>query len=127
MVVQEIMTVNPITVDVRDLLGKVESTLLDLDIRHVPVMDDGELKGIISDRDLAPWRGKDSAFRRGVRAGQIMSADLITVHPESELSEVVDTLIEQKIGALPVVDGSTQSLVGIISYIDILRALRNEL
>lgn len=127
MVVQQVMTQNPATVEVGDSLGRVEGVLLELDVRHVPVMDHGELKGIISDRDLGPWRTEDGGLRKAARAGQIMSADLITVNPESELTEVVDTMLEHKVGALPVVDASTQALVGIISYIDVLRAFRSDL
>lgn len=121
------MTQNPATVEVSDSLGRVEGVLLELDVRHVPVMDDGELKGIISDRDLSPWRTDGQGFSKAVRAGQVMSADLITVNPESELAEVVDTMLDHKVGALPVVDASTQELVGIISYIDVLRAVRGDL
>jgi CBS domain-containing membrane protein len=48
------------------------------------------------------------------------------VHPEAELSDVVDTMLDQKVGALPVVDQRTNSLIGIVSYIDILRAIRDD-
>jgi CBS domain-containing protein len=127
MVVQQVMTQNPATVDVSDSLGRVEGVLLELDVRHVPVMDQGELKGIISDRDLSPWRTADYGFQKGACAGQVMSAGLITVNPESELAEVVDTMLDQKVGALPVIDASTQALVGIVSYIDVLRAVRADI
>lgn len=121
------MTVNPITVDITDSLDAVEALLRELDVRHLPVLEDGVLTGIISDRDLGPWRTENDGLREAARAGQIMSADLITVNPESELTEVVDTMLEHKVGALPVVDASTQALVGIISYIDVLRAVRSDL
>lgn len=125
MVVQDVMTVNPVTVDITDSLEAVEALLRELDVRHLPVLEDGVLAGIISDRDLGPWRGDDVARGR-VHAGQIMSANLFTVHPEAALSEVVDTMLDQKVGALPVVDQRTSSLIGIVSYIDILRAIRDD-
>ena len=127
MVVQQVMTVNPVTVDAGDSLDWVEALLRELDVRHLPVLADGVLTGIISDRDLGPWRTEEArAARALVRAGEIMSANLLTVHPEAELSDVVDTMLDQKVGALPVVDSATQSLVGIVSYIDILRAVRDD-
>ena len=125
MVVQDVMTVNPVTVDITDSLDAVEALLRELDVRHLPVLEDGVLTGIISDRDLGPWRG-DEIARSRVHAGQIMSANLFTVHPEAELSDVVDTMLDQKVGALPVVDQRTNSLIGIVSYIDILRAIRDD-
>ncbi len=57
----------------------------------------------------------------------VMSADVIFVEPETELSDVVDLLIESKVGALPVVQPDTRAVVGIVSYIDVLRALREDI
>jgi acetoin utilization protein AcuB len=128
MVVQEIMTDNPVTVDAAAPLSHVERLLRELDIRHLPVLDGDALTGIISDRDLSPFRtertGPDG---REAVASQIMSADLLTVEPETELSEVIDTMIDQRVGALPVVSTNTRTLVGIVSYIDVLRAIRDDL
>jgi CBS domain-containing protein len=125
MVVQQIMTLNPVTVDASDSLDWVEHLLAEHDVRHLPVLADGVLTGIISERDIAPFRSSDEG-RAQVSAGQIMSSNLVTVSPETEVSEVVDTLLDQKIGALLVVDGASHSLVGIVSYIDVLRAVRDE-
>ena len=128
MVVQEIMTDNPITVESTDPIDRVEGLLRELDVRHLPVTDDGVLMGIISDRDLGPYRGEDDRVDRGeIRAAQIMSSDLLTVTPETELSEVVDTMLDQRVGALPVVATGTLNLVGIVSYVDVLRAVRDDL
>lgn len=116
------------TVEASDSLAQVEVVLREVGTRHLPVLDRGELKGIISDRDLGAWRNREqSAFKKSVSAGEIMSGDLLTVYPEAELAEVIDIMVDHKVGALPVIDASTQALVGIISYIDILRAVRSEL
>jgi acetoin utilization protein AcuB len=127
MVVQEIMTENPVTVDAADTIDRVEGLLRELDVRHLPVLDDGELLGIISDRDLGPFRAALEDERDPVTAAQIMSGDLITVTPETDLGEAVDTMLDQKVGALPVVANDTRNLVGIVSYVDVLKALRSEL
>lgn len=124
MVVQQIMTLNPVSVDASDSLEWVERLLAEHDVRHLPVLDDGVLAGIISERDVAPFRADDEC-RAQVSAGQIMSSNLVTVSPETEVSEVVDTLLDQKIGALLVVDAASNALVGIVSYIDVLRAVRD--
>lgn len=125
MVVQQIMTLNPVTVDASDSLEWVQRLLAEHDVRHLPVLDGGVLAGIISERDVAPFRGDDEC-RAQVSAGQIMSSNLVTVSPETQVSEVVDTLLDQKIGALLVVDAASNTLVGIVSYIDVLRAVRDE-
>jgi CBS domain-containing protein len=51
-----------------------------------------------------------------------MTGDPITVDEETELTEVIDLMIEHKVGALPVV--AEDKLVGIVSYVDVLKAAR---
>ena len=46
----------------------------------------------------------------------------MTVSAETELSELIDLMVEYKIGAVPVVEAGQARLVGIVSYIDILKA-----
>ena len=124
MVVQEIMTSDPVSVPLGASLEQVEGLLLELDVRHLPVVEDGQLKGIISDRDVAPYRWSQEDSPAGLTAAQLMSSDLITVAPEVELGEAIDIIIDQRIGALPVVEGESRQMVGIISYVDLLRAAR---
>jgi acetoin utilization protein AcuB len=47
------------------------------------------------------------------------------VDPETEVSEAIDLMIEHRIGALPVVEPDSTKLVGIVSYVDVLRAARD--
>jgi acetoin utilization protein AcuB len=56
-----------------------------------------------------------------------MSPDPISVEPDSEIGEVIGLLLDHKIGALPVVDEGAREVVGIISYVDVLRAFRGVL
>jgi acetoin utilization protein AcuB len=55
----------------------------------------------------------------------IMSADVIFVEAETDLGEVVDLMLESKVGAIPVVRPETREVVGIVSYIDVLRGVRD--
>jgi CBS domain-containing protein len=131
MVVADIMTAEPITADATDTVRSVLSTLLEMDIRHLPIVNDGQLVGIISDRDLkdvqTPILADDADIvqqeaRLEQPASRVMSSDVITVDPETELSEVVSLMVEHRVGAIPVVSPNTHSLVGIVSYIDVLKA-----
>jgi acetoin utilization protein AcuB len=56
---------------------------------------------------------------------RIMSADVVAVDPEAELGEIVDLLVDNRIGAVAVVRPGTRELVGIVSYIDVLKAVRD--
>ena len=112
---------------------EVASNMADVRVRRLPVVNrDKRLVGIISDRDLrALW---DPALDVQVRDGRVydrrvsdfMSADPLTVDSEDDIDEVIDLLIEHRVGAIPVVNAEGL-LVGIVSYIDVLRAARGQL
>ena len=88
---------------------------------------------MLSDRDLASLdvgrvlttEGAD-ALRRALAAPVVaaMSSDVISVEPEADLGDVIDLMIENKVGAIPVVLPDTREVVGIVSYIDVLRAVQ---
>jgi acetoin utilization protein AcuB len=131
MVVQDVMTRQPLVVSATDSVGSALAKLIEADVRHLPVVQDGALVGILSDRDFrealdilvnGPERGQGHSWDRPVSG--LMSGDVISVNPECDLAEVIDTMIDQKIGALPVVEEDSDEIVGIVSYIDILRAAR---
>jgi acetoin utilization protein AcuB len=54
-----------------------------------------------------------------------MSSDVIFVDVEADLAEVVELMLEHKVGAIPVVRSDSREVAGIISYIDVLRAVRD--
>lgn len=129
----DIMTNRPATADVRASVRSVMRQLMELDIRHLPIVDDGELVGIVSDRDLRDvtsllvTEGATTVERvlNGPIA-DVMSADVLSVDPEADVREIADLMIEHRIGAVPVVSPGTDELVGIVSYVDVLRAAKDE-
>jgi len=130
---RDVMTPNPITVTPQATLAEVWDLMREADIRHVPVARGGTLIGMLSDRDLASLdvgrvlttEGAD-ALRRALGAPVVaaMSSDVISVEPEADLGDVIDLMIENKVGAIPVVLPDTREVVGIASYIDVLRAVQ---
>jgi acetoin utilization protein AcuB len=136
MVARELMTLNPVVVTPDATVAEVWDLMREREIRHVPVVDRGTLVGMLSDRDLAHFdmsrlltvEGAEALRRElGTPVVRIMSADVVTVQPETELGEIVDLLIEHRIGAVPVVDPAGGGPIGIISYVDVLAALRDSL
>lgn len=131
---QDVMTPNPVTVPLQATVAEVWDLMRERAVRHLPVLDDGTLVGMLSDRDLAQFdlarvftaEGAEALRHElGTPAVKAMSSDVITVGPEAELSEVVDLLVENRIGAVAVVRPETQELVGIVSYVDVLGAFRD--
>ncbi len=104
----------------------------DNDVRHIPIVEQGHVVGIISDRDLRCYLSDlflsepettPATARRTLTVRQIMQPKPVAVEPESDLSEVIECILDFKIGAVVVTDTEGR-LCGIISYEDILRAAR---
>jgi acetoin utilization protein AcuB len=131
-----LMTTYPVTVTTEATIAEALDIMRDLDVRHVPVVERGALVGMLSDRDLAHLDVAASLTEAGAEAlkrklmtpvVKAMTADVISVEPETELSEVVALLLEHRIGAIPVVHPDTRAVVGIVSYVDVLRAVQDSL
>ena len=133
MKVSELMTHDPVSIDSSASVADVCELMRERDIRHVPIVERGTLVGIASDRDLARLdlgsvlasEGPDW-LRQQLETPivRFMSPDVISVFPEMDIGDAVDLLIDHKVGALPVLRLETGELVGILSYIDVLKALR---
>ncbi len=95
-------------------------------IRHFPVVEDGRLVGIVSDRDLrsaTPALGdpaRAEALGR-ILVHEVMARDVATAHPDDPIEEAANAMRERKIGCLPVVEG--EALVGIVTSSDVMEAL----
>lgn len=134
MIARELMTPDPLTVTPQSSIAEAWDVMRELAVRHIPVVEDGVLVGMLSDRDLAQVDiarvlrdGGPDALREEMETPlvEVMSTDVISVEPETEVGEVIGLLIEHKVGALPVVEPGTREVVGIISYVDVLRALQD--
>ena len=131
---RDVMTPDPITVTPEATLAEVWDLMREADVRHVPVVQAGALIGMVSDRDLASLDvarvlttdGAD-ALRRALATPvvTIMSSDTISVEMEDDLEDVVDLMLEHKVGAVPVLRPDTRDVMGIVSYIDVLRGVQD--
>lgn len=135
----DIMTEDPMTADLDSKVEDAIRILQTLEIRHLPVLNArGELVGMVSDRDLRDVTraylladdveeasSEQSALEEPIT--KVMSTDVLTIGPATPIEEVIDLMLSTKVGALPVVDQKTRDLVGIVSYIDVLRELADAL
>jgi acetoin utilization protein AcuB len=129
MKVREMMTGAPISVGSDTPVFDARQTMLKERIRHLLVVEDGRLVGIVTDRDirlnlpsqatsLSMW--EVNYLLAKLTVGKVMTKGVIITGPDQDATDAARLMLEHKIGALPVLDGDR--LVGIITETDVLRA-----
>ncbi|MBW1840327.1 MAG: CBS domain-containing protein [Deltaproteobacteria bacterium] len=128
MKVRDIMTTEVVTLKVNDELSLASDIMTLGRIRHLPVVEDDRLVGIISQRDLyraslASVVGHDYAEQRvhleTVTIRNIMAKEVFTVEPDTEIYAAGRIMLEKRIGCLPIVQGDV--LKGMVTETDILQ------
>lgn len=132
--VKEIMTKDVYKVDADGQLTEAQKVFAKYRIRHVPVVRDDRLVGILSLTDLQRLSFGDSfgdyeseiddSIADMLSIEQVMKHKPVTVSPDDSIKEVAELLTKAEFHALPVVEGD--SLVGIVTTTDIIRYLLKE-
>jgi acetoin utilization protein AcuB len=129
MIVRDIMTAKPLTVDPATPILDARQRMTDRRIRHLVVTEGARVVGIITDRDirlnlpspatsLSVWEINYLLARLTV--GEVMTRSVIVIDSDRPVAETARIMVDHKIGALPVVDGG--NLVGIVTESDFVRA-----
>lgn len=133
MKVVDIMTKDPLTVTPTETIGQADELMNTNKIRQLPVVQGKDLVGIVTDRDIRSFlsgsllegvEAREEALNTKVR--EIMTTEPMTLSPDDDLQEAVEIMIDEKIGGIPVVD-EAEGLVGIVTYVDVLRCFLNRL
>jgi acetoin utilization protein AcuB len=95
-------------------------------IRHLPVLEEGRLAGIVSDRDLrsaapAPGDPGRAEALHNLQISDVMSREVVITHPDDPIEEAANRMREKRIGCLPVIEDG--DLVGILTSSDVMEAL----
>lgn len=123
--VRSVMSPSPVTARPDTTVRKAARLMADGDVGALPVVDDGRLVGIVTDRDLVV-RVLAAGLDPDTPVGEIASGDLSTVTPDTPLTEAARLLGQAQVRRLPVVspDGA---LVGIVTQADLARNAAHEL
>lgn len=115
------MTTLPHTIGTEQNLVTAEKMMGELRVRHLPVLEDGKLVGILSERDVKLVQSFRDTNPEDVKVSQAYTPDPFIVSPEASLSDVCAQMASKKFGCALVCDNS--KLVGIFTWVDALLAL----
>ena len=128
--VREIMMGSPVTLAPADTLDLANDVISLGRIRHIPILDDGKLVGLISERDLIGAAANRifglkqesrSALLKSELIKNVMKKRLVTVTPDTPIKEAARLMADKKVGCVPVL--SDGSLVGLVTTTNVLHYL----
>ena len=131
MLIKNWMSKDVVTVDVNDSIQDATRLLKKHNIRGLPVMENGKLVGIVTDRDLKRASASDATTLEihellylisKIKIKEIMTKDPITIPVDSTIDEAAEVLLENKLSGAPVIDDNGR-VVGIITQTDIFRVM----
>ena len=129
-IVREIMMGSPVTLTPQDTLDLANDVISLGRIRHIPVVDNGKVVGLLTERNLIGAaanrifglkRKSRSALLKSELVKNVMKKRVVTVAPDTSIKEAARLMAEKKIGCVPVISHGT--LVGLVTTTNILRYL----
>lgn len=121
MQVREVMRRDVFTLREDELLSETLRAMVQRGIRHAPVVRDGAVVGVLSDRNVLGHRAR---YGRDGKVSEAMIEEPHVIAPDVSVATASALMSTRKIGCLPVVEGSR--LVGIITTTDLLTVLGQE-
>jgi CBS domain-containing protein len=114
---RDIMTQNPVTVQTSDSITAAARTMRDGNIGDVVVLENGQVRGILTDRDIVIRALAEGRNPAQTAVGDICSRELTTVSPHDAIGKAVAVMRDKALRRLPVVEGGR--VVGMVSLGDL--------
>ena len=116
-IVRDVMTSDPFTLPGSSPLQTAGELMRNEDVGDVLVVDQGTLRGLVTDRDIVVRGVADGRDPVTTDIGEICTEPVVTIGPETTLEEAATTMREQAVRRLPVVEGNQP--VGVVSLGDL--------
>jgi len=116
MLVESVMTRAVVTTEPSRSVRSAALRMREGRFRHLPVLLRDRLVGIVSDRDV-------TASAEGATVGEVMRADVICVAPDTPIEVAAQLMLDNQIGALPVVENGSSTPAGIVTQSDLFAVL----
>ncbi len=123
-VVRDVMTSSPTTVTPQTSVVEAARLMEKEDVGPLPVVEDGSLVGIVTDRDLVVRVLAEGRDPESTTVGDVCSPQPVSVEPDADLSQALALLARHQVRRLPVAEGDR--LVGIVAQADVARELPHE-
>lgn len=124
--IRSVMTPAPRSIDIDAPVRLAQDLMIDLEIRHLPVTEDGRLVGILSDRDIAfASNGPTEDLCERLRVRDVCSLEVYRVAPEAPLDSVLAAMAERRIGSVVVTEG--ERIAGLFTATDACRCFAEHL
>jgi CBS domain-containing protein len=115
--VRDVMTPAVRTVSPSQSLAEAAEVMKGEDVGSVPVVEEGRLAGILTDRDIVTRAVAERRDPQTVKVDEVASGELVTVEPEQELDEALALMARHQVRRLPVVEEGR--LVGMLAQADV--------
>jgi CBS domain-containing protein len=115
--VRDVMTPGVRTVSPSQSLAEAAEVMKGEDVGSVPVVEEGRLAGILTDRDIVIRAVAERRDPQTVRVDEVASHDLVSVDPEQDLDEALALMARHQVRRLPVVEQG--QLVGMLAQADV--------
>lgn len=122
--VRDAMTASVSSVSPSHSLADAAEVMKGEDVGSVPVLEEGRLAGIVTDRDIVTRAVAERRDPEAVRVEEIASHDLVTVEPEHDLDEALALMARHKVRRLPVLERGR--LVGMLAQADVALEAKEE-
>ena len=122
--VADVMTQRPRAMNPKTPLNEIAQVMESDDIGAVPLVEGERLVGIVTDRDIvvrAVAKGKDP---KGMPASEVSSSELVTVHPDDDLSDALELMAKHQVRRIAVT--ADDRLVGLVSQADVAREVKHQ-
>src|SRR5260370_17044259 len=117
MQIVNLMTSDPVTIGQHDILSNAKAIMDAGRFRRVPVVEEGRLVGILTERDIREFAG----YLKSTRVNAAMRTALVTVTPYDTVEDAAKLMLKHKIGGLPIL--ADAKLVGTLTPTDLLNAI----
>lgn len=122
--VRDAMTASVRTATSTETLADAARIMKSEDVGSVPVVDEGRLVGMLTDRDIAIRAVADGVDPTSLSVGEVASRDVVTVEPDQDLDEALALMARHQVRRLPVVEAGR--LVGIVAQADVALAAKDK-